>query len=404
MVCTAGTAELLAQVEIRELVAARAAQRRPVPESGREQQLLQGLTRLRTDGSWAALRRFRLLVARSVYATAYDHKMSTTAQVYERIIRDIGARGPGQPVGPTPWPVTAESLLVFAVIKMLGKGHLPEGGRCQAETVRKYLSGLRRTSARVCPSRLLSDEAYKDVQLMVAALGRRVDSALPIQATPLDSATLDRLIAVVDWGSAYERECVLVAVWSRAMGARTSELRRWVGRMDVFDSHPASLTVLTMRFGDRKWARSGMPLVVPILGHPDRRRCLLTLLASAAQAVWGCSWGDALRHHRHERLFTVDVNRYVATLRNWGRRAGCPDAQFFQAGSGRSGLATDLIRAGVPVDLTIQLTDHSGPAGLKPYVRRSATERVAAAAVAQSGRQQAFASFPASAGPPQRRR
>ena len=356
------------------------------------------------DGSWAGLRRFRCLMARSVYTTAYDHKLTTTAKAYEGIIRSIGASGPGQPVGPTPWPVTAESLLVFAVVKMMGKGHVTAGGRCQAETVRKYMSGLRRTSARLCPSRLLSDEAYKDVQLLVAALGRRVDMALPIQATPLDSATLDQLIEVVDWGSAYERECVLVAVWSRAMGARTSEVRRWVGRMDVFDAHPANPTVLTMRFGDRKWAQSGMPMVFPILGHRDRRRCLLTLLAHAALAKWGCTWGEALRHHRQDRLLTVDVGRYVATLRAWGRRAGCPAAQFLQAGSGRSGLATDLIRAGVPVDLTIQLTDHSGPAGLQPYVRRSAQERVAAAAVAQSGQRAAFSRYPAWAGPPHRRR
>ena len=96
--------------------------------------------------------------------------------------------------------------------------------------------------------------------------------------------------------------------------------------------------------------------------------------------------------------------QYVSLLREWGRRAGCADAAFFQAGSGRAGLATDLIRAGVPVDLTIQLTDHSGPGGLAPYVRRSARERVEAAAVAQSGRHATFGPLPAWAGPPHRRR
>ena len=291
--------ELLAKVEVRELTAAREQQRAPVVDAGRARQLLHGLLLMMKPGSTDALPSFRRLMALSVYTDEYGRGLSSTARVYEEVIGAVGGTAQGQHLGPTPWPVTAEKLLVFGATKMLGKGFLRHGGRCQAETVRKYVSGLRRTSARLCPTQLMTDEDYKDTQLLLAALGRRVDKALPIQATPLDSAALDRLLDVVDWASVYERQCVLVAVWSRAMGARTSEVRRWVGRMDVFDVHPTSPRVMTMRFGDRKWARSGVPMVVPMvvpmLTHPDPRRCFLTLLEGAVRTKWQCSLRDALR-------------------------------------------------------------------------------------------------------------
>ena len=397
-------AELLARVEIRELQKAAKKQKAPIPDEGRARRLLRGLLCTMRDGSATAMRDFRQLVAVSVYTDGHQKRMGSTALAYERIVGAVGSTCQGAHIGPDPWPVTPEKLLLFAVVKMLGKGFVCGGSTCQAETVRKYISGLRRVSARECPDQLLSDEAYSDVQLLVRALGRRFDMALPVQDAPLDSRALDKLLQVVNWCDAEERKFALIAVWSRAMGARAGEVKKWVGRLDVFEQHPAAPHVMVMRFGNRKWASSGVPMVMPILRNPDGRRCLVRLLDAFVREHRGVSLWVALQTQRHVPLFVVKLPRYVQTLRRWARMAGMPDAEFFQAGSGRAGLATDLVRAGVPPDLVIQLTDHSSVEALEPYVRRSAEERVRAAAVAQAGRAGVFASAPAWVGPPHRRR